>query len=661
MKHILIIVKCCKNLNVGKVSLLTALLLIVLNSDAVAQSTSDTVLQEVKVSGRYKTSGDTRINDFSPGQKLVIIDSATMRQYQLQNIANLLAQQVPVFVKSYGFNGLATLNFRGSSAAQSQVLWNGVPIQNAALGLADVSALPVMFASKVNVVYGGSAALLGSGNVGGALLLENDAPVFRSRPDKNNDLSLSVGGGSFGQLMGGFSGSTSNKRWYFLANGFFQIGTDNYRYTTAAGAHMLMPNDTMSSKAAMVRGAYKIGDRNVVTLSAWYQENDRDVPPALFESYSDKNQLDKSLRLLLDWTKQTDKNNWYVKSSFIKDEVKYSYQSVQLHTDNIAYQYYQEIGWKKQLHEYGQLLLFTPLQVGWINIADSSKLRQQDRIALAAAYDYKHFNDRLDVAVNARLEKIIGQAEAVTQQNVFMPGLQASFKIVNWLVVRANVQRTYRAPALNELYFNPGGNASLKPEQGWSEDAGYTLKVKAGNFTLVHDLSVYNRDIHDWILWLGGAIWTPHNIAEVHSRGVETENALHWVKGKWAAHLGVNTAYVLATTVASYIYNDGSLGKQIPYTPRYNGQLNIGFGYSKFSVNYNHTYTGYRFTTTDESAFVLPYNTGNIQLMYSPAIRKHSWQFTAQCNNVWNEQYQVVASRPMPGINWLAGFKVVLL
>jgi iron complex outermembrane receptor protein len=119
--------------------------------------------------------------------------------------------------------------------------------------------------------------------------------------------------------------------------------------------------------------------------------------------------------------------------------------------------------------------------------------------------------------------------------------------------------------------------------------------------------------------------------------------------------------YVLATTVTSYIYNDGSIGKQIPYTPRYNGQLNVGFTYSALSVNYNHTYTGYRFITTDESAYLPPYQTGNVQLMYQTAISAHALQVYGQCNNIWNNQYQVVAGRPMPGTNWQAGFKIMIL
>ncbi len=178
-----------------------------------AQNIKDSTLNEVKVNGKHKVSNDTRVNEFSPGQKVKTIDSTLLQQYQLQNIANLLSQQEPVFIKSYGFNGLATLNFRGSSAAQSEVLWNGVPIQNAALGIADVSTLPVLFMNKVNIVYGGSAALWGSGNVGGALLLENDAPVFDSG---RRSLSFSGGIGSFGQYLGGLKGSISAQAMVFL-------------------------------------------------------------------------------------------------------------------------------------------------------------------------------------------------------------------------------------------------------------------------------------------------------------------------------------------------------------------------------------------------------------------------------------------------------------
>jgi iron complex outermembrane receptor protein len=610
---------------------------------------NDSTLNEVKVKGRRSVSSDTRVNDFTPGQKIQSIDSVTLQQYQLQSVSDLLAQQTPVFIRSYGMNGLATLNFRGSSAAQSAVLWNGIPIQNAALGIADISTLPVLLTNKVNIVYGGSSALLGSGNVGGALLLENNTPVFDTG---KRCLSLIGGIGSFGQRTGGLAGTIAGRKWYVNATGMVQSAINNFGYTNANGQETNMQNSKLSGYAALIGVAYRLNDHNIIELSAWQQDYDRHIPPALFEANSSKDQKNSSTRLLASWKRSHAKNLIYAKSSFISDDLSYRDDAVSLQSTNTSSQYYQEIGFKYKFSYSSQLLLFAPVQLSWITLPGND-VKHQDRLAIAGAYNYKHFDDRLDAAINARMEEVNGR-------DIFLPGASASFAVASWLSLRINTQKTYRTPTLNELYYYPGGNLQLKPEQGWNEDAGYTLKAKSGHFTIYHDLSIFNRDIHDWIIWLGGAIWTPHNLAEVHSRGTETENKLVYTAGDWKVHISLNTAYVLATTTSSYLPNDGSIGKQIPYSPRYNGRINAGFSYRQFSAAYIHTYTGYRFITSDESEYLLPYQTGNIQVMYDRRIGRHAIQFTAQCNNIWNADYFIAALRPMPGINWLAGVKLTI-
>jgi vitamin B12 transporter len=613
-----------------------------------AQTVRDTVLKAVDIKSTHKRSADTRINDFSPGQKITTIDSATLQQYQLQSLANVLTQQVPVYVKSYGFNGLATLNFRGSSSAQSAVYWNGVPIQNAALGVADVSTLPVLLMNKVNIVYGGSAALWGSGNVGGALVVENDVPVFDSC---RHSLAVSLGSGSFGQYMGGIKGSFATRRWYFGSSLFGQSAQNDFPYTDNTGSERTINNSKLQSVAALVQAAYEIDATSTVGLYAWYQRYDREIPETLTDPYSVKKQIDGSARLLLNWDKQARSGVWYAKASFINDAIDYTDSAVAIHSSFTVHQYFHEVGWKRQLGN-GLLMVFAPAQVGWLDVLPG-QTKQQTRWALAAAYEHKLLANRVNIAGNLR-------AELVNDKKILLPGVNAAFAITNWLSVRANAQRTYRVPTLNELYYFPGGNANLKPEQGWAGDAGYTVKLRVGDVRLYHDAAVYGRDIHDWIIWLGNAVWTPYNIAEVYSRGIETENKITYNIGELRLHAGLNTAYTLATTTASYAYNDGSIGKQIPYAPRYHAIANIGAGYRRLYFNYNHTYTGYRFYTTDESAYLLPYNTGNVQVMYTAEVAKHVAQLTAQCNNIWNEHYQVVANRPMPGINWQAGIQVQL-
>ncbi|RYE23349.1 MAG: TonB-dependent receptor [Sphingobacteriales bacterium] len=618
-----------------------------------AQVVRDTLSEvKVKTRRRQKISADERINTYSPGQKVVSIDSITLQQYQFQNMANLLSQQVPVFVKSYGFNSLATLNFRGASAAQSQVYWNGIPLQNSGSGIADVSLLPVSLLNKVNVVYGSSSALLGSGNVGGALMVETDHPGYDSSGSFQHAVSGVVG--SFNQYQLGIKSGLKTKRFSIGIKAFGQTANNDFNYYNGSNK-VSTYNSKLQSGVVMVNSGYRIDKRNELLVTGWYQQYYREIPKALFEDVSTKNQRDESLRLLAEWKRTGNKANTYAKVAYFRDNMLYNDDTIKQHARYSTNQLFAEAGVNYRLNSHHQLLAFVPIQTSWIHRELMNDTKEQHKAAVALAYASNYFRERLNISATVR-------GEVVNEWSALLPGINASYQLTDWLKLRANVQRSFRAPTLNELYYVPGGNESLQAEEGWNEDAGYTLKLGASKrLTLIHDLSVFNRVIDNWVVWFGGAIWTPHNIASVHSRGIETENKLNYkINKNWSAYIGANTSYILATTLSSYVANDGSIGKQIPYTPRYNYQANIGFSYKTLFFNYNHTYTGYRFVTVDESQYLLPYNSGNIQLLYSLPVERLPLQVTAQVNNVWNQQYAVVNARPMPGANWLLGLKATI-
>lgn len=613
-------------------------------ADGFAQ-VSDT-LKEVKIKARRdkKVSTDERVNTYAPGQTIVNIDSVTLEQYKYQSMANLLSQQVPVFVKSYGLNNIATLNFRGSSAAQSQVYWNGIPIQNAALGISDVSLLPVSLMNNVNVVYGSSSALWGSGNVGGALLVENTLPEYEEEAVYHQ--SVSAVAASFGHYRFGVKSQLTDKKFSLGLQVHGETAQNDFRYEKS-GESLSMTNAALHSGVGLLQARYQVNDKNIVSAKVWYQQYYREVPPALFESLSVKNQRDESLRTLLQWDRKTNKSNQYLKVSYIRDMMLYQDSVVSLDTKNIVNQSYVEAGLNYRFNTHHKLLLFAPVQISWIDRVSLNNTKSQNRAALAGAYLLTTLSYKLDVSFNLR-------GEVINDLSVLLPGINASYRIADWLKLKGNIQRTYRVPTLNELYYQPGGNASLEPEDGWAEDVGYEVDVR-GKLSVNHSLSFYNRVIDNWILWYGGAIWTPHNVATVHSRGLQTENRLEYKLKSVTLRLGVNAGYTLATTTSSYLPNDGSIGKQIPYTPRLNTQLNAGLIYKRFYFNYNYTYTGLRYITSDESYSLSAYHISNVQLMYTASFGENQLQIMAQCNNILNTDYQVVNARPMPGINWLTG------
>ncbi len=612
-----------------------------------AQQMADT-LMPVDIKGRHHASADDRVNEFIPGQKVTELDSQLLRQYNMRSMAGLLDQQTATFVKSYGFNSLATLGFRGASAAQSAVYWNGVPLAQASMGIADISTIPVFFMHNASLVMGSNSALWGSGNVGGALLLESGQPRFDSA---GHELNIAAGAGSFGQRMAGVTASVWGKKWYFSADFFTQHADNDFNYTGLSGAQTRMTHSSLGSNALQMHLARKLGQRQHVGLHAWMQRYDRDIPPAMFESASAKTQRDDALHLLADWRLHIRNGKIYARASFSNDRLDYKDDIAGIAEKPVSQQYYAEVGWERTFGTTSRLLVFAPVQSQLMWQTNVAAMHSQNRVALAVAYKQELFGRRLQLALNAR-------EEFYMSTQVFCPGADAGFKLADWIVLRGNVQRTYRIPSLNELYYWPGGNIMLKPEQGWNENLGYHMSHTFGPIVLSHDLDWFNRNIRDWIIWLGGAVWTPYNIASVHSRGIETDNKAELRIRSWNFQLGVNTSYVLATTETSYIPNDGSLGQQLPYTPRYNYRFSFTVSHMKTEVGYNHAYTGYRFITTDGSEYLSPYQTGNLRVSWKSTFLSRPLQVYFQYNNIWNASYQVVAFRPMPDANWLAGLSL---
>ncbi len=620
---------------------------------------------------------------YTAGQANQKFDKRYRQFYINENIGQLLSQQSSAFVKSYGVNNMSTLSLRGASAAQSAVLWNGVPIMNPALGVADISMLHSGLFEQVTVQYGSSSALFGSGSVGGALMIGNEQPNFI----KKKSLSVALNIGSFQHYAGTLKANISQAKWQLSLSAFGQSALNNFLYYDETEQAKKMENSKLKAIGGIAGLTYNLKknndskfDSHYIGLHIWHQQYYREIPPALFESSSEKKQDDKSLRSLLEWRLSHKKYSVYAKFSFSNEQIDYRDGVTIPLIHSQANQYFQEVGFEKiwnSKHENNlsqSILVFSPLLYSFMRPSDTGNLYHQFRPAIVAAYHLNYYNLQLNAAL--RQEWVNSVAAPL------LPGLSLNVPIFSFMMkqskksdaqyvfkssLMANLQRTYRIPTLNELYSFPGGNSSLKPEQGWNREVGYKIdfnlleKSSAIEYSFIsHELSYFNRDIKDWIIWMGGAIWTPHNLARVYSRGIETRNKLELPllmlpkNKKNDLHqlkllLSLNTSYILSTTKASYLPADSSIGRQIPYTPRYIFQGNIGLQWNNILLNYNHAYTGYRFVTTDESQYLLPYQIGNVQLSYSYYFKTYAAKFFAQIQNIGNTKYEVVSARPMPG------------
>ena len=115
-----------------------------------------------------------RLDNYSSGTKVQLIDSNIIAQYINNSLATLLLNESSIFIKSYGAGSLATTSFRGGNATHTAVLWNGFNLNSPSNGQLDLSIIPNTISNKVSIQFGGSSALWGSGAVGGTILLNNN-------------------------------------------------------------------------------------------------------------------------------------------------------------------------------------------------------------------------------------------------------------------------------------------------------------------------------------------------------------------------------------------------------------------------------------------------------------------------------------------------------
>ena len=268
--------------------------------------------------------------------------------------------------------------------------------------------------------------------------------------------------------------------------------------------------------------------------------------------------------------------------------------------------------------------------------------------AILLGYNFNYFEQKLNFDLNLRQEFSNAFSIPLTGST----GL--SYQLIKQLKLKANAAKVYRLPTLNDLYWNPGGNPNLKPEEGYTYEGSIEIKIPTRNFLLESEMTYFDKNIHNWIYWVPGPGGNPSpiNLLKVYSRGTETSSFISYKYDKLKCKIGFNSAYVLSTSTESNLENDASVNKQLIYTPRYNYGGSFSFSLDKFNFSYYHNYIGYRFTTSDNTSWLKPYQYANLKVGYGYGFQKLNVSVAFHVNNLYNSSYVVIAQRPMPLRNY---------
>ena len=589
-----------------------------------------------------------RIEDFREGYRIESPDSSFRAQHRSSSLGDLLADHGDIFIKNYGPGSIATSAFRGGNASHTAVVWNGFNIQSATLGQTDFSIIPANSFDGIDIQYGGSTALWGSGAVGGSIHLN-------SKTAYNSGFCGSAGveSGSF-EHRGYRACIRYGGKKYAGKIMFNHVQTEN-NYPFVNRARYGSPKDTMRHAAFSQRSLIQdhhvqLAKRHELSLHVWLSEHDRQIPPSMTQGLNQTaTQEDITVRTGINYRYTGNKHTLYYRAAYFDEQLTYHNHQNDRVSPSQFNTIIQEVESKIELHQNHQLNVgvnFTHFDALTSGYPDRT---QQWRMAGFAAYKMQSNNQRWKAMLSLRQETLEEDFQPIT------PSLGIVHQLTETVSLHGNVNRSYRLPTLNDMYWHPGGNPDLLPEQGWGQE--FFMQWNIGDFSL--NAGGYNRNMTNWIIWTPtNGIWSPQNIRQVDTHGAEIKLAYQRSIGAWTWKARINASYVLSLNAAPQNDNDNSVGKQLIYTPPLNASFFTVLTNKRFSVSYTHNYTDVRYTSTDNTNYLPVFHAANLRVSYMHRIKNIRAELFATANNIWNEQYEVMLWRAMPGRNYRIGLEV---
>ena len=643
-----------------------------------AQSKLDSLqqLEEVIVTARNYQKEVIPVQQLS-GKELQRLNS--------HNIADALRYFSGIQIKDYGgVGGLKTVNIRSMGTNHVGVFYDGIELGNAQNGTVDLGRFSLDNMESVTLYNGQKSAIFQPAKdfgSAGTIYLQSRTPQFKG--EKRHNVKAAFKTGSFGLVNPSFLWEhrlSQNVSSSLSAEYMYTTGKYKFTYRVKNGYDTTAVRQNGDVNAVRIEGGlfgkFKGG---YWRMKGYFYRSERGYPGAIV-----RNKFTHEDR-------QWDTNTFF-QGSLKKDfspcyslllNVKYAYDYLHyladpnrdeslMYTNNHYYQHevYTSTANRITLFPWWSLNFSADYQFNLLNadLKDFAYPRRHSFLfAGATAFDFNKLKMQaslLSTVVHDEVTQINSRAAgnkvewtptAILSYRPFYP---IDFNL------RAFYKRIFRMPTLNDLYYTFIGNTDLEPEYTNQYNIGFTYS-KDFTHTWLKRIEIqtdfYYNEVENKIIATPTSNffrWTMINLGKVEIRGVDVAVQTEWQLGRELFLNGrVNYTYQKAQDFTNP--EDEFYGGQIPYIPWHSGSANLNASFRRWEANYSFIYTGERYSSSANIPvnYQLPWYTSDCSIAYRHPLRKGNLKATLEVNNLLNQQYEVVACYPMPGINFRAIIK----
>jgi len=586
---------------------------------ALAQNDSIQYLDEVKVA-------DSQLRNFSNSQSVQKLSDSIINKNQA-SLTSLLNYNTVIYFKENGLGMVSSPSFRGTTAQQTAVIWNGININSQLNGQTDFNTITTKDFNNVNVRAGGGSAIYGSSAIGGSIHLNNDLSFGNGF---SNDLELNYG--SFNTFGFNYKLNASYEKFSFQGSVSRNSSDNDYDYpdTNRKNLNGQFYNNSFNSNFG-----YKINGNNFLKLYSQFYNGERHFS-LVSPSDSKTKYIDFNTRNLLEWSSFFNQFTSKVKVAFLSEQYQYfenianeSFTYGEVETLIAKYDLTYDVNEKIKINT---IFDFTQ------NKGNGSDIKDDTRQIGSASLFFKHLvTSRLQYELSARKEATSNYKSPI----LFSAG--ANYRLADFYMLKLNGSRNFRIPTFNDLYWQGAGNPDLKPESSFQGEIGNEFRYKG--ITLA--INAYHIKIQDMIRWLpgNGGVFRPTNTNKVSIYGVE--GILNWNKKSG------NSIFDFSGTYAYTNSKNEETGYQLTFVPYHKMTAGFAYSYKRINAFYQHLLTGEVFTQTDNNPdkTIGMYNVSNMGVAYDFG-KKDILAIGFKILNLWDEAYESVENRPLPGRNY---------
>src|SRR5690554_101295 len=595
------------------------ILLIVFLCQAVAFAQLDSIQKLPEV-----VLADSQLTLFSKGFKLEKLANSVVKRNPA-SLTDVLRYNSSIYFKENGSGMVSSPSFRGTNAAQTAVIWNGININSVFTGQTDFNIISPFNYDEISIRSGGGGVQYGSGAVGGSVHLNNNFSF-----DEADVSEVGMRYGSFSTLGGNAS---TIKTW---GDNYLNVGVD---FISSENDYDYIGKNKKNLHGEYLRFTAKLNqarrlNRGVATWNSEYSYNDRNFSGSLNtigrDSYKDVNT----------------RNLWQVRQKYGRFNtavrVAHLFEQFRYYPDSERPDFSEGRantligGLESETMVSKGIRMKAKVEYSLVD-AEGDNTGNNDRRTLSAVLLMNHkLSKCFNYSVNLRKEF------SNEFENPLLFSADAKWILSETYALRLNGSKNYRVPTFNDLYWYAGGNYKLKPETSYQVELGQEFHF--GNFIV--DLAAFYISSEDLIKWVpgNGSLWRPSNISKSQNFGVEAK-ANYGIRFNKHQKLDIQLLYSYTNA------EDKEKQKQLIYVPFHNANFLLNYGFKNLSAYFQGMFTGKAFSTTDNSDFVEASTIFNLGVDYSFSTIPNI-SIGGRIKNIFNTYYENVAYRPMSSRNF---------